>query len=88
MTPNQRPLQAPLDGAKLRAASCDGAPATMVLDVNGYEVADGDMVQLVRTWGTKRAHNMFGMWRIQAPEFLLTLTTTGPDGEWTAVPDF
>jgi hypothetical protein len=28
------------------------------------------------------------MWRIEAPEFLLTLATTGPDGEWTTQPDF
>ena len=51
-------------------------------------LADGDLVELVKTWGSERAYNMFGMWRIEAPEFLLTLTTTGPDGTWTTVPDF
>jgi hypothetical protein len=69
-------------------ASCIVDVETMTLDLNGYEVADGDLVELVKTWGSERAYNMFGMWRIEAPEFLLTLTTTGPDGTWTTVPDF
>ena len=60
----------------------------MAADINGYEVADGDLVELVTTWGTERAYDMFGMWRIEAPEFLLSLTTTAPDGNWTATPDF
>jgi alpha-glucoside transport system substrate-binding protein len=68
--------------------SCDGPVDTMTADLNGYEVHDGDMVELVKTWGTERSYNMFGMWRIEAPEFLLTLTTTGPEGTWTTVPDF
>jgi alpha-glucoside transport system substrate-binding protein len=68
--------------------SCDGPVETMTADLNGHEVNDGDMVELVKTWGSERAYDMFGMWRIEAPEFLLTLTTTGPDSTWTALPDF
>ena len=69
-------------------ASCVVPVETMTLDINGYEVEDGEMVELVKTWGTERARDMFGMWRIEAPDFLLTLTTTNPNGTWTAEPDF
>jgi hypothetical protein len=69
-------------------ASCIVEVETMTLDINGHEIENGDMVELVKTWGTERVYNMFGMLRIEAPEFLLTLTTTNPDGTWTAVPDF
>jgi hypothetical protein len=68
--------------------SCQVDVATMEADINGYDVADGDMVELVKTWGTERAYDVFGIWRIEAPDFLLTLITTSPDGEWTATPDF
>jgi hypothetical protein len=69
-------------------ATCVVPVDTMDLDLNGYAVQDGDLVELVKTWGTERSYDMFGMRRIEAAEFRLTLITTGPAGEWTATPGF
>ena len=69
-------------------ADCGVPVGSMALDLNGYAVQNGDLVELVKTWGSERSYDMFGMRRIEAPDFVLTLTTTGPDGTWTAVPDF